>query len=268
MGKLTPDNPANVAEVSLSDGEPASVLMIRAGRGNSGGTTALNATIELALREGRKPVVLDAARNPSLSAIYPDTAFRPASHSIGDVKEAITSGVLDVMVEESRSGVIDLGGGQDDTLVDYMLDIDLVKFCQSVGVRPVFLVSFGPQLDDFEHALEIKRRGVFSGADVLLVQNEGVLRRGQDPDRVFGEIQRNSDFINWVTVDNACPLYMETLACLEEVRKLGLSLSDAAANKPGRDGKKIGITKAWTVKTWLNDWALSFHENECDERRV
>lgn len=266
MGKIDSNTPASAN--ALSDGDPASVLMIRAGRGNSGGTTALNATIELALREGRRPVVLDAARNPSLSSIYPDLAKRPETHAIGDVKEAITSGVLDVMAEEGRSGVIDLGGGQDDTLVEYTLDIDMVEFCRSIGIRPVFLVSFGPQMDDFEHALEIKRRGVFNGANVLLVQNEGVLRRGQEPNRIFGEIQKRQEFIEWVSKDGACPLYMSTLACLDDVRKLGLSLTDAAANKPGRDGKKIGITKAWTVKNWLNDWANDFVENGCEEWRV
>lgn len=237
-------------------------LMIRAGRGNSGGTTALNASIELAMLDGRKPVILDAARNPSLSALYPGQAVRPASHAVGDVKEAITQ-LCDTMLEQQTSGVLDLGGGQDDTLVDYMLDLDLVAFGAAVGIKPVFAVSFGPQMDDFEHVMEIKRRGLFDGAGVLLIQNEGVLKRGQEPTKVFGAIQARPDYLAWLE-EGARPLYLPTLACLEDVRRLGLTLRDAAANKP-KDGKAIGITKAWMVKSWLDGWRKSFVEGDCGE---
>ena len=247
--------------------ETAPVLMIRAGRGNSGGTTALNATIELALADGREPVLLDAARNPSLSTIYPEHALRPATHSVADVKEAITTRVLDTMLEKQRSGVIDLGGGHDDTLVDYMLDLDLVEFGRSVGIKPIFMVTFGPQMDDFDHALEVKRRGLFDGAGVLLVQNEGVLRRGQEPRKIFGAIQDRQEFKDWVG-EGARPLYLPTLACIEDVRKLGLSLRDAIRNAPHRDGLNLGLTKAWMIKNWLNGWHKEFVDNECDGWRV
>lgn len=244
-----------------------SVLMIRAGRGNSGGTTALNATIELAVADGRSPVLLDAARNPSLSALYPTHAIRPETHSVADVKEAITTKVLDEMLAQERPGVIDLGGGQDDTLVDYMLDLDLVEFGRSVGLRPVFMVTFGPQMDDFDHALEVKRRGLFNGAGVLLVQNEGVLRRGQEPRKIFGAIQDRSEFKDWVN-EGARPLYMPTLACIDDVRKLGLPLRDAARNATNEAGNRIGLTKAWMVKSWLNSWHKEFADNDCDGWRV
>jgi len=242
------------------------VLQIRAGRGNSGGTTALNAFIELALMAGREPVILDAARNPSLSAFYPTLAVRPDSHQIGDVKEAVTTKILDVMLESKRNGVIDLGGGQDDTLVDYALDLDLVAFGRSMGIQIVFVVSFGPQMDDFDHVLEIKQRGLFDGAGVLLVRNEGVLRRGQDPGKVFGEIQQRPEFTDWIR-EGARPLYLPTLACLDDVRRLKLPLRDAAANKLV-DGKGIGLTKAWMVKGWLEGWRQCCVENDCGEWMV
>lgn len=247
--------------------EMAPVLMIRAGRGNSGGTTALNATVEIAMADCREPVLLDAARNPSLSALYPQAALRPETHSVTDVKEAITTKVLDEMLARQRSGVIDLGGGQDDTLVDYMLDLDLVEFGRSVGIRPVFMVTFGPQMDDFDHALEVKRRGLFDGAGVLLVQNEGVLRRGQEPRKIFGAIQDRPEFKDWVN-EGARPLYMPTLACIDDVRRLGLSLRDAARNVTNEAGNRIGLTKAWMVKSWLNGWHKEFVENDCDGWRV
>lgn len=243
---------------------PHQVLMIRAGRGNSGGTTALNVTLELAHRAGRKPVILDAARNPSLSALYPE-AVRPESHAISDVKEAVTTQVLDRMLEQTCSGVIDLGGGQDDTLVDYTLDLNLVEFGRTVGIQLVFIVTFGPQMDDFDHALEIKKRGLFDGAGVLLVQNEGTLRRGQNTGKVFGEIVKRPEFIEWVR-EGARPLFLRSLACMEDVRRLGLSLGDAAANKPNAEGKTIGPAKAWgMVKPWLADWEQQFVRNDCRE---
>jgi hypothetical protein len=239
------------------------VLLIRAGRGNSGGTTAIDATIQLAHRNGRKPVILDAARNPSLSALYPE-AVRPETHAIGDVKEAITRQVLDRMLEENCSGVIDLGGGQDDTLVDYTMDLDIVAFGQSVGIQPVFLVTFGPQMDDFDHALEVKRRGLFDGAGVLLVQNEGVLRRGQNPGKVFGEIAKRPEFIEWVQ-EGARPLYLKTFAWLERTRSLGLSLLETADNKRSAKGDSVGMATAWACKDWLNSWEKQFVQNDCQE---
>lgn len=243
------------------------VLMIRAGRGNSGGTTALNATIELAAADGRMPVLLDAARNPSLSALYPADAIRPETHSVADTKEAVTTQVLDAMLAQGRSGVIDLGGGQDDTLVDYMLDLDLVSFGRSVGITPIFIVTFGPQMDDFDHALEVKRRGLFDGAGVLLVQNEGVLRRGQQPRKLFGAIQDRPEFKDWVG-EGARPLYLPTLACIDDARRLGLSLRDATRNAKNAAGECIGLTKAWMVKSWLNGWHKEFVDNDCDGWRV
>jgi hypothetical protein len=255
----------DVADSAQADARK--ILFIRAGRGNSGGTTALNASIELALMEGRNPVILDAARNPSLSAFYPGAAVRPDSHAISDVKEAITTRVLDAMLEQERPGVIDLGGGQDDTLIEYMLDLDLVAFGASVGIRPVFVVTFGPQMDDFEHAVEIKRRGVFDGAGVLLIQNEGVLRRGQEPRKVFGAIQGSAEFIRWID-EGAQPLYLPTLPFIDDVRRLGLTLRDASANKPNPDGKSLGITKAWTTKNWLNGFRKEFEINDCAEWRI
>ena len=254
-------------EIISDDSDTRHTLLIRAGRGNSGGTTALNAAIELALAEGRNPVILDAARNPSLSALYPGRTIRPESHAIGDIKEAMTSGVLDVMIEESRPGVWDMGGGQDDTLIEYMLDLNLVEFCKSVNIRPVFMVTFGPQPDDFMHALEIKRRGIFDGADVLLIQNEGVLRRGQEPRKVFEQIQESKEFVDWI-ISGARPLYMTTLPCMDAVRSLGLSLNEAALNKPNQNGNKIGITKSWIVKDWLNKFSNEFIVNKCENWRV
>lgn len=238
------------------------VLYIRAGRGNSGGTTALNASIETALMEGRDPVILDAARNPSLASLYPDGAIRPASHSIGDVKEAITTRVLDAMIEDDRSGVIDLGGGQDDTLVEYMLDLDLAEFGKATDIRIVFLVCFGPQMDDFDHALEVKRRGVFDGANVLLVQNEGVLKRGQDPQKMFGAIIGRKEFLDWLS-EGARSVYLPTLACMPDIRQAGLTLREAANRK-----SSIGPTKSYMVDRWLKGWNKSYAENNCEGWRI
>lgn len=238
------------------------VLYIRAGRGNSGGTTALNASIENAIIEGRDPVILDAARNPSLANLYPSEAIRPASHAIGDVKEAITTEILDAMIEGDRSGVIDLGGGQDDTLVEYMLDLDLAQFGKDVGIRVVFLVCFGPQMDDFDHALEVKRRGVFDGANVLLVQNEGVLKRGQDPGKMFGAIIGRKEFLDWLG-EGARSVYLPTLACMPDIRQAGITLREAA-NRKG----SLGPTKSYMVDRWLKGWNKSYAENNCEGWRI
>lgn len=254
-----------IKEVRVAEADTRLPLLIRAGRGNSGGTTALNATIEIAIQDGRMPVIVDAARNAGLATLYKD-ARRPASHAVKDVKAAFGA-LLDAMLEHGKGGVFDLGGGQDDTVVAIYRDLNLVEFGREANIRPVYMVTFGPDAGDFEHALEIKRRGIFDGADVLLVQSEGVLREGQDAEDTFGQIVHDQSYISWIE-EGARPMYLKYLPPLSDIRKRGLSLHEAAADKPAKDGAKLGFTRSWQVRNWLAKWREQFERIGCDGWRV
>ena len=243
------------------------ICYIRGGRGNTSGTTGLSACVELALMEGRKVVVTDAARNPTFSNLYPDICTRPNSHSIPDIKAAITKH-FDKMLDDDAQGVIDIGGGQDDVLGYYANEVDFQDFGKELGIQVVFFVTYGPNMDDYEHALEVKKRGIFDNCPVLLVQSEGMLKMDQSPADAFAAIESRPDYVAWVQKEGGRPLYLPTLNCLPEVRRLGLSLRDAADNKPGRDGEKIGRTTAYKVGKWLREWRDGFTTFKCEQWRL
>ncbi|TPG46011.1 hypothetical protein EAH89_25650 [Roseomonas nepalensis] len=233
--------------------------MVRRGRGRLGGTTALDASIQLALAAGRNPIIADSARNPTLSSLYGAAATKPASDSITDVNEWLMRDVLNTAVEERRPVALDMGGGQDQTLDDFTQHLDLVAFCKDAQLDPVALYPLGPDMDDFEHALKLRDAGYFSPEKVLLVMNEGVLRRGEDPHGAFGQIRQHPEFLSWVKA-GAKPIYMRSLAALPDIRKLGLSLNEAAKDQPAPDGRKLGYAKAWMTRAWLRDFEAGIAE--------
>jgi len=247
--------------------EKSKICYIRGGRGNTGGTTGLSACVELALMEGRKVTVTDAARNPTFSSLYPDICTRPKSHTIPDVKEAITRH-FDKMLDDDCQGVIDIGGGQDDVLGYYKNEVDFKEFGEEMGITIVYFVTFGPNVDDYEHAQQVKERGIFGDCPVLLVQSEGMLRMDQSPRDAFDAIEARPDYVRWVKQEGARPLYLPTLACLPLVRQLKLTLRDAATNQPSPDGEKIGTTNAYKVRKWLREWKESFTTFHCEEWRL
>lgn len=225
------------------------VLLVRRGRGRLGGSTFLDAMVQDARDAGRNPIIADAARNPTLSTLYPDVSTKPRSEALGDKKDWLSEDVMSVMVDEGRSCGLDMGGGQDDTLDDYGRDLDLIGFCDRFGVLPVAAYLLGPDMDDFDHALKVRRLGSFAPKQELIVMNEGALRRGEDPEGAFGRIKTHPDFIQWVK-DGARPIYMTNLACLAQIRELGLTISQAERNMPNAAGKKIGQAKAFMVEDW------------------
>lgn len=249
MARKDEQNPT-VEASSLNASWPR--LLVRRGRGRLGGTTFLDAAIQLARAAGRNPVIADAARNPTLSTLYGSAATRPKTESIPDTNEWLMQDVINPMVEERRSAAVDMGGGQDQTLDDFTQDLDLVAFCADAQVVPVACYMLGPDMDDFEHALNLRRAGYFSPPQELLVMNEGILRRGEDPRSAFGKLRENANFQSWVK-DGAKPVYMRSLPILADIRKMGLSLNDAAKDAPAPDGRRLGYAKAWMTRSWLRD---------------
>ena len=237
-----------VAETVKAEAEVAPRLMVRLGRGRVGGTTWLDYSVQRARKQGRNPLIADSARNPTLSGLYSD-AMKPASEAVSDQKE-FTGTILNTMVRERRSCAFDLGGGQDQNLADFVQDIDLIAFCERKGVVPVAVYILGPDPDDFEHALAIRDAAFFRPKHELIVLNEGVLRRGEDPNGAFGRIKEHPEFLGWVET-NARVIYMRSLACLPDVRRLGLSLNEAAENKPNAQGKVLDMVKAFMVEDWI-----------------
>lgn len=245
----------------------AKKLIIRFGRGRLGGTTYLDALAQRAIGEARTVLVVDAdVRNPSLSKMYPpavDADGKPIPGTGAVVPEDEGSEAFDAMMKRVLSdlstqpgpisAVVDIGGGQDRTMADFIRDLNLIRYCKRAGVMPVAAYMIGPNEDDLAHALSVRDSGVFDTEHVILVQNEALVKRSQTARTAFGPILGNREYQTWVTDRGARPVWMRNLGCIELVRGLGLSLNAAKAGKPGEGGKALNQVEAWQIEDWMDD---------------
>lgn len=240
----------------------AKKLLVRFGRGRLGGTTYLDALAQRAMQAGREVILVDAdARNPSLSKLYPNARV-PTGGSPEEFAEMMTE-VLGELSDHPGpvSVLVDIGGGQDRAMADFIRDLNLVGFCDESGVQAVATYVLGPHPDDLAHALSVRDAGLLHGGDTILVLSEAVVRRGQTPEAAFAPLRREPAFVAWVE-DGAMPVPVRNLACLEKVRGLGLGLRDAMAGKPGEGGKPLGPVERFQIKDWFRGFEARHAEAE------
>ncbi|GEO42830.1 hypothetical protein SAE02_69780 [Skermanella aerolata] len=238
--------------MAKGDGEmaPAPVLAVGLGRGFGGKSTGLSELVWRARDQGRDVIVADGdARSRTLAGMFPE-AVSPATDELPDVKEWL-SGILNRMVEERRSAVLDLGGG-DRVLQEYGRDLLLVEFCGEYGIEPLALYFLGPEEEDLKHVLSIWEAGYYRPKRTFLVMNEGVIREGRTMAGAFGPTLGDPGVAGMIAA-GAVPVLMKRLACMDQVRKSGLGFYGAAAGAKGVSGKPLDPTYAFMVRKWLRD---------------
>ena len=228
-------------------------IAFRLGRGRTGGSTLLDIVVQLARRDGREVIVGDGdRRNPTLAALYPPGqpggAFVPPTDDTQDMKDWIT-GLIGQAIEGRSSLVLDLSGG-DTFLQDYGRDLALVPFCETQGLNPVALFTTGPEMDDYEHVLKIWRAGYFRPKRAVLVLNEHLVMQGRTPAGAFNAIMARPEGRE-LGAAGLKVMVMPRLPCMAEVRKSGLSFLDAAAGKPGPDGRPFNPVRRFMVSQWV-----------------
>lgn len=257
-------------------GAPTKKLTVRFGRGRLGGTTYLDALAQRALRAGRPVILVDAdVRNPSLSRLYPparDGDGRPVPGTGARVPDgegieafdAMMKAVLDELARHPGpvSALLDIGGGQDRTLAEFIRDLNLSRYCRRIGVLPVAVYMVGPDEDDLKHALSVRDAGLFDNDNAVLVMNEALVKRSQSPMAAFAAVRGNGEYQAWVLEGAARPVWMRNLGCLETVRALGLGLAEAAEGKAGAGGRRLGPTEAWQVEDWMDHLAEQHEKAE------
>lgn len=244
-----------------SEGGARSVprLLIRAGRGRTGGSTGLDLAVQRGRYQGRRVKPLDGdLRSRTLSALYPsedgsgvpvrDGASAPKTDELPDIK-AWLSAELDSMVEEGVSRVLDLSGG-DRVMQEYVRDLALMEFCRDFGISPTVAVFLGPDLEDFRHATQLLTSGEFKCERTLLVLNEGVIRQGQTTAGAFDAIVTRDEY-RALMQGGARPMFMPRLTCMAVLRERGLRFYDVLDRSPGGPGEKISPTLYHMTKTWL-----------------
>ena len=223
------------------------VLAVGLGRGFGGKSTGLAELVWRARNQGREVIVADGdPRSRTLAGIFPE-AMQPPTEELPDVKAWLT-GVLNRMVKERRSAVLDLGGG-DRVLQEYGRDLRLVEFCARRGIEPLALYFLGPEDEDLRHVLSIWEAGYFRPRRTLLVLNEGVIREGRTVAGAFERTLADPGFERMVR-EGAAPVLMTRLACMDLVRRRGLGLYAAAAG----DGEApLDPVEQFMVEDWLAD---------------
>lgn len=236
------------------------VLVVRLGRGRTGGSTALDWIIQRARSQGRDVLIGDGdSRNPTLAGYYPPGgkggANQPASDETADVKDWITARLSESAMR-GLSLVLDLGGG-DRVLAEYGRDLALVDFCESAGIIPLALYFSGPEMDDFEHIHTIHETGYFRPQRAILVFNENLVPQGRTTMGAFEPILARPELTKMVG-DGMEIVFMPRLPCMMEMRRAGLSFFDAAANKPGADGKPLDPVRQFMIKSWNDRLEAAF----------
>ena len=215
------------------------------GRGGSGKSTGLAELVWRARSQGRDVIVGDGdARSRTLTGLFPE-AVHPVSEEFPDVS-AFLSSLLNRIVKEHRSAVLDLGGG-DRSLVEYGRDLNLVAFCQRREVEPLALYFLGPDPEDLAHVVSIWRGGFFRPARAVLILNEGVVRSGKTVAGAFERTLASPDFTRMVE-EGARPLLMHRLAVFDQVKASGVGLYGAAVGEAGLDPVEEFMVSEWVER--------------------
>lgn len=250
----------SIAEtIPVAENGPAQTLIVRRGRGRTGGSTGLDLWIQRARRGGRRIRPLDGdLRSRTLSTLYPatdakgkpvvDGASLPRSEEMPDMRDWL-SAELDRMVEEGTSAALDLGGG-DRVVQEYVRELEVREFCDENGIRLVQAFFVGPDPEDFRHVLQIIQSRDLRASATMLVLNEGVIRQGQTTEGVFDQLTAQPEF-EALLEEGMKAVFMRRLTCMTALRERGLGLYDAAEGKPDPLGKPASPTLRHMVKTWL-----------------
>ncbi|MGG5810558.1 hypothetical protein [Falsiroseomonas sp. CW058] len=234
---------------ALAAGDPGAqvVLAVGLGRGFGGKSTGLAELVWRARNAGREVIVADGdPRSRTLAGMFEGATY-PPTEELPDVKAWLT-GVLNRMVRERRSAVLDLGGG-DRVLQEYGRDLRLVEFCARRGIQPLALYFLGPEEEDLRHVLSIWDARYFRPERALLVLNEGVIREGRTVAGAFERTHQHPDFERMVA-EGAVPVLMQRLACMDLLRQRGLGLYAAAA---GDGDAPLDPVEQFMVEDWLAD---------------
>jgi hypothetical protein len=259
-------------KVAVRKTAPTSTKKFIAGfsRGRLGKTSYIDALAQIALAADRPFLLADGdLRNPTLSRLYPPgqdaqgnpTGARvPGEPTPGGFATLVTAILDEVATSKANvSAILDLGGGQDETLAEYIRDLNIVRFCERKGILPVAVYMIGPDQDDFDHALAVRDSGIFKTPNVLLVHNEALVKRRQTPREVFGPVMKRPEYTDWVR-EGAKPVFMRNLGVMEKLRRAGLSLTEAAQGNKAPDGTVCGPAERWQIEEWLEDLVAEHRE--------
>lgn len=227
--------------------------LIKAGRGNLGGTTCLSPIAEISIYKGRKLLLADGdVRNPGISqfeTLYSQHGIsRPSNEEAGRLKEWFTL-CFNQAAEQGKSLIIDIGGG-DRTLEDWAAEDDIVAAGEAIGLPVTGLFMCGPQPGDIAYLEKLWASKQFRPQRGIIVLNEWAVPAGHNPNTVLAPVMTDRRLLNVEGMQTAF-LRIPKLSCMKDVLASGLTFHDAAAGKPGVEGRPLGPMQRFLVGKWL-----------------
>ena len=229
-------------------------LIVKAGRGNLGGSTFLTVICEIAAGASRKLLMADGdMRNPGISAspLYARYGLpRPASEDEHEISEWFSM-VFSAATEQRLPLVLDIGGG-DRTMEQWAAEVDLVAFAQSAGLEVCGLFFCGGDADDLAYINQLWKTGKFRPTKGAVVFNAMAVPSGAAGNTILRS-RAKDPLLEPLFAAGIETLEFPKLGCMSAVKDMGLSYHDAAAGKPGKSGKPIDPVKRFTVSRWLKN---------------
>lgn len=225
------------------------VYMARWGRGRLGGTGALMVLGQRAEAQGRPVRWLDGdLKSGTLSAFYGERCSRAPSEDAVDFRDWIM-GDLDDLMQDRQSRALDVSGGSS-SMEELLRDMELPSFCEENDMRFTWLCALGSNFEDFQHVRSAVDAGHMLPKDMLLVLNEGVIRKGQNAAAAFIPLIENRHFVQMIEA-GARMLYLPPNPVMDEIRELGLSYYDVLADCRDPVTGKVKAARQHIVKRWL-----------------
>lgn len=235
-----------VADKASHEPPTRPVLAVGLGRGSGGKSTVLAEMVWRAENFGRQVIVADGdTRSKTLTELFPG-AMHPHSEEMPDIRQFLIN-LLNRMVKEKRSAVLDLGAG-DRALLELGRDFRLVEFCDRRGIDALAVNCLGPDPEDLSHIHTIWESGYFRPARSILFANEGVIRGGQ---HIVGAFKRSMEDPRFgkIVASGAKPIVLPRLQCIDLAKKPSLGFYKAAAGST--DG--IDPVEEFMVSDWIWD---------------
>ena len=247
-------------EANPTPAAPRRTLLVRRGRGRTGGSTGLDLWIQRGRAAGRRVKPLDGdLRSRTLSLRYPaqdaagepimDGASSPRSEEPADMDKWLR-GELDILAGQADgSAVLDLGGG-DRVVQEFVRELPLREYCDVFGFRLVEAYFLGPDPEDFGHVVQVARARDLRAHKTMLVLNEGVIRKGQTTEGVFEPLTHRPEFLEMLEAGAAAVL-LHRFSAMPLLQEKELGFYDAVRGLPGRNGQEAEPTTRLMVQLWL-----------------
>jgi hypothetical protein len=229
-------------------GRPKIILL--AGRGKTGKTTAIRWMAELALSNDRPLLMGDLDPTNASFSTYFQGVHRPADVDSPAIMLKWLEQFLSHTIRHRQTAVVDLGGG--DTTLRRLVDElpDLVQMAADEGSALAMFYHVGPQVDDLSPIATMEERG-FQPEATAIVMNEAGIDPGLTREQAFARIHKHRVFRTAVE-RGAVPVWMPRLLVADAIEARRLHFLPTRDGATGPDGKPaLGAFDRARLRSWL-----------------